>query len=188
MITNAFRFPRFPRIFTATILPFVAKTTLWSTFTALVLVNIYARVNLVPSYWTAIMTSLRFPTSATAHQALAQVYWQQGFGTQAKQELLYAQDVINTAHGANGQTVLGASTEPRELLNQWEQEPERLKRQYQFWQTVVREKPDYRDAYIQLAAITYQLSKPDEARSWLSRAATLNPTSPTIDKLTPLLK
>lgn len=181
-------FPRFPRIFTATILPFVAKTTLWTALSALAIINIYARINLTPSYWTALLTSLRFPVSAPAHQALAEAYWQQGYVTQAKQELLYALDVINTMHGANGQTVLGASTAPSQLLTQWEQEPERLRKQYQFWQTVVKEKPDYRDGYVTLASLAYQRGTLNEARAALALAFTLDPNSPTIQALTTLLK
>lgn len=181
-------FPRFPRIFTATILPFVAKTTLWSVFTALAIINVYARVNLIPSYWTTLLTSLRFPVSPPAHQALAEAYWQQGYVTQAKKELLYAQDVINSTRGVNGQTVLGTSTAPNDLLTQWEQEPEKLRRQYQFWQTVVREKPDYRDGYIMLASLAYQLRKLDEARSSLARAQALDSNSSTVQELTKIFK
>lgn len=184
MFSTGFLFPRFPRIFTATILPVVAKMILWSSFTALIVINVYARVNLTPSYWTALLTSLRFPVSPKAHQALAEAYWQQSYVTQAKKELLYAQDVINSTRGTNGQTVLGASTAPRDLLNQWEQEPERLRRQYQFWQTVVKEKPDYRDAYVTLASLAYQLGKLNEARAGLAKAHSLDPNSPTIQELT----
>lgn len=188
MISTRFLFPRFPRIFTATILPFVAKTTLWSAFTALAIINVYARINLTPSYWAALLTSLRFPVSPKAHQALAEAYWQQGYVTQAKQELLYAQDVINSTRGTTDQTVLGVSTAPSDLLTQWEQEPERLRRQYQFWQNVVKEKPDYRDAYIMLASIAYQVGTLNDAQASLARAQALDPNSPSIQALTTLLK
>lgn len=181
-------FPRFPRIFTATIVPFVAKTALWSAFTALLIVNVYARANLTPSYWLALIAGLRSPTAPSVHQALAQAYWQQGLLSQAKRELSYAQDIINDMRETAGQEVLGASTDPRELLVQWEQEPERLRRQYRFWQTVAREKPDYRDAHLVTGSLAYQLGYYKDAEQYIQQARRIDPNLPVIEKLRVYLK
>jgi len=84
----------------------------------------------------------------------------------ARQELVLA-DALQPS-------VLGAST-TRDLLNQWDREPERLRRQYQFWQTIVTERPDYRDAYMMLASLTYQLSRTSDARLFVRKALQLDP-------------
>lgn len=84
--------------------------------------------------------------------------------------------------------VLGATTTSLKTLAKWEQEEEKIEEQYIFWQSVAAFKPDYRDAYIQLAYLAYQREKFDEARSWLAKAVTLDPNSLTVQKLRELLQ
>ncbi|EKD85704.1 MAG: hypothetical protein ACD_37C00649G0002 [uncultured bacterium] len=64
-----------------------------------------------------------------------------------------------------------------------EEEKENTEVKYAFWQNVVKNKPDYRDAYIQLAALSYQLSKLEEGKNYLTEVETLDPNNPFISSL-----
>lgn len=109
------------------------------------------------------------PLSAQRHVDLATLLWKQG----SKQE---ARDV------------LGATTTSAGTLAKWEQEEKKIEEQYTFWQSVAASKPDYRDAYIQLAYLAYQREKFGEAHAWLAKAVTQDPNSFSVQKLRELLQ
>ena len=48
------------------------------------------------------------------------------------------------------------------------------------WEQILAERPDYRDGWIQLAAICYKLGDKEKARDTLSRAKALDPYNETI--------
>ena len=112
------------------------------------------------------MNVLRNPFVSQTHTMLAQALWEKRMIPRARQELVLA-DALQPS-------VLGAST-TRDLLNQWDREPERLRRQYQFWQNIVTERPDYRDAYMMLASLAYELSRTSDARMYIRKALRLDP-------------
>lgn len=80
-------------------------------------------------------------------------------------------------------SVLGATTDQLQTLARRDEETANLEKKYAFWQTVAAARPDYRDAFITLTTLAYRLGKPEEARSWLSRASTLDPNNQTIQAL-----
>ncbi len=86
-------------------------------------------------------------------------------------------------HRQEARNVLGAMTDLVESLARREEEAAELQKKYAFWQSVAASRPDYRDAFISLAKLAYQLGKPDDARTWLARAQTLDPTSPIVQQL-----
>ncbi len=171
-------FPHFSRIFSA---------TLWLSLIALLSINIATRFGQT-SYWKEHVDLLANPNSLDNHLALAQTYWQSGDWPKAQTELMIAQTLYQ---GANLETqttkILGTSTSPLDLLHQWEMEPARLAKELQFWQTIIKEKPDYRDAYLQASALSYQLNRPEDAKKYLDQAAALDPNFPIASHLTQLL-
>lgn len=94
----------------------------------------------------------------------------------------------NRGYKQEARSVLGATTDLLQTLARQEDEAAGLEKKYAFWQTVASSRPDYRDAFITLAALAYQLGKTEEARSWLTRAFTLDPNSPVIQKFSTLIK
>lgn len=78
---------------------------------------------------------------------------------------------------------INVSINPVNVLGATQTEKETVLEEYAFWQKIVREKPEYRDAYIALTSLAYQLSKPEEAKAYLTQAATLDPNSEVIKKL-----
>lgn len=94
----------------------------------------------------------------------------------------------NRGYKQEARNVLGATTDLLQTLAEQEEEAAGLEKKYAFWQSVASARPDYRDAFITLASLAYQLAKPDEARAWLARARALDPNSPIIQELSQLLK
>lgn len=163
-------FPHFSRIFSATFL--------WTSLTLFWIANVYARANLLPDYWDKLILVLNHPSTDT-HVLLGQTYRESGFYTAARRELLLAQE-LSRQHN-----VLGASTQAQKLLDEWEKEPMRVLKEYQFLQRVVKEKQDYRDGYVSLSALSYQLSKVEEGKEYLNEAMSLDPNNALAQKLLP---
>lgn len=170
------RFPHFSRIFSAPLVILSARMSLWVVLIGFLSLNLYGRLVLTP-YWQNNMSVLVRPFSSEAHISVATNAWNAGNWQLAKNELLVAQSLSN---------VLGTST-PLDLLRSWEEEPKKLKEQEVFWQTIAAQRPDYRDGFIQLAAISYQLNDNQKTVSYLDIARTLDPNFPAIQKLAKLL-
>ena len=56
-----------------------------------------------------------------------------------------------------------------------EQQRTTLKEQQRYWENIVKERPDYRDAYFQLAVTSYQLGEEKIAKEYLDKTLTLDP-------------
>ncbi len=52
-----------------------------------------------------------------------------------------------------------------------------------YWKQIVKEHPDYRDAYIALAYIAYKEGETQEAVSYIHEASDLDPNNPTVEAL-----
>jgi len=164
-----FQFPHFSHRIPARLVFSLELILLWSGLTALIVINILSLQKGRPAYWNKLMMLFDSPLSVPRHVDLASLLWQLG----NKQE---ARDV------------LGATTTSLATLAKWEQEEKKIEEQYTFWQSVASARPDYRDAFITLTSLAYQLGNLEEARSWLSRAQVLDPNSPVIQKFSILLK
>ena len=113
------------------------------------------------------------PFSVPRHIDLASLLWKQGQTQNARQ-------LMASAQPAN---VLGATSNTMTILDQWENETQKVKEQYVFWQSVAASKPDYRDAYLMLTTLSYQLGKLEETRGWIAKAQIIDPNSLTAIKL-----
>lgn len=117
------------------------------------------------------------PKSPEPHIVLAQAYWQNHLFGDARRELALADELYSLSTSQNSGNTLGVTTLPSSLLARWEREPQGLRIQYEFWQSVVAQRPDYRDAYLTLAAIAYELSQLEKAREYLREAMRLDPNA-----------
>lgn len=50
-----------------------------------------------------------------------------------------------------------------------------LEKQTKYWENVVVQRPDYRDAYLQLAILEYRLGDKEEAKVYLEKVLILDP-------------
>lgn len=183
------QFPHIPRLFSASlfqsVLRWTERATLWGFMIGLVAVNISFSANTSPYKAAYFLPTLVEPFSPTAHIQVASNLWNLGFHKEAKQEILLAADLVKP----NDPTVLGESTSPTSLLTIWESQPKQREASYIYWQQVVKEKPDYRDAFIQAGTLAYELGKTDEAVAFIQKAYNLDPNfQPTATLLTKIHK
>lgn len=107
------------------------------------------------------------PNDAAAHYELGKAYLASGDTNAAKHELSTAERL------SPGQTqVLGESTS---LLAEIQTAPQKIKREIAYWQSVALHLQDYRDAYLQLSALSYQLNRLDEAKAYVAKALDIDP-------------
>lgn len=152
--------PHFSRLFSA---------LLWGSLFSLFSLNLFSRPE--EAFWKNHIAVLKAPTLSDAHLSLAQAYRQKGNWDQAKNELRISASMV-----------LGAAS-PLDLLKEWEQEPKRIEQKLLFWQDIVAQKPDYRDGFIQLSSLSYQLNNIEQAKTYALKAQTLDPNSPVVGRL-----
>lgn len=154
-------FPQFTRFFSASLLGTTTKMFLLGSMGALFSINILLWTKETRNPY--LLATLKAPWSPTTHEQLAQQYRQEGRTQQAVGELKLAR-------------VLGASTNTDEIF-QWESERAQIESALAYWQTIAERHPDYRDAFLVLASLSYELGQFDRARAYLSRAEALDPYS-----------
>lgn len=149
--------PHISRIFTA--------VAVWSLLIVLVLFNIALTKTNPLAYSSKLYDVLTHPFSAAAHERLAQALWGSGARAFAKQELAITSELS---------PVLGTDTTTRE---------EREKNEMRFWENTIVTHPDYRDAYIQLASLSYAQGNLTKTKEYLTRAAALDPNGKSVGNL-----
>lgn len=75
--------------------------------------------------------------------------------------------------------ILGASNESQKLT-QLIREKQKLETNQNYWQQIIQDHPLYRDGYIQLAVINYQLGNTDATREFIVSAQKLDPNNTNI--------
>jgi hypothetical protein len=75
---------------------------------------------------------------------------------------------------SNNSQVLGKSTEQSQESTLQEKR-DALEKEYAYWKSIAMEYPQYKDAFIHLAAVAYSLNKSNEVRVYLEKASALDP-------------
>lgn len=102
----------------------------------------------------------------------------------AKNQFKEAGQVLSLAQGntspenSQDNQVLGKSTSFL-IKNLWqkkhEADPQDIKKLIVFWERIVQEKPNYRDGYLQLAALNYKIWQNEKAKEYLKQALIIDP-------------
>ncbi len=162
----ASKFPHIYRVLTATLL---------LTFLA---VNFYSRLptgflNLEGAKLVVMLN----PNDISSHLLLTQAYLEQGDMEAVKRELTLAENLNSQPKIYNSQlsSVLGTSLSPLKIWQKIQNEPQRIKEEIVFWEKTVADKPNYRDAYLQLAILNYQIYENQKAKEYLNKALEIDP-------------
>ena len=116
-------------------------------------------------------TVIALPMSWVEHKAMAEYFWAHGSRQAAKNEMAIAQELSPP----DTSDVLGTTS--------WEQEPARTDELIAYWKQIALSRPDYRDAYVQLAALSYSRGDLKSAKSYLDMARTLDPNGSIVSSL-----
>ncbi|MFC1727187.1 tetratricopeptide repeat protein [Patescibacteria group bacterium] len=128
------------------------------------------------------------PQDIEAHLILAEEFLNNNQYQEAEAELMMVQKFKNSEN--QGSQVLGEKTSLR-LERLWqrknESDPDNLRWLLSQWEQVVAQKPDYRDGYLYLALLNYQLNQIDQANEYLKIALELDPNYEPTKKMMELL-
>lgn len=164
MAKNKLKFPQISRIFTAVLL----VAFLFLNFLSSLPQDVFELER-------AKLGVLLYPQDLNAHLFLAQEYLKRGDMKDLERELLLSQALTDQRPETSNSSVLGASLSPLKVLEKIKGEPQRLRQEIAFWEKVAAEKPDYRDAYLQLAILNYQIYETNKAKENLAKALDLDP-------------
>jgi hypothetical protein len=163
-------FPHITRVFSA---------FLWFLLVAFFITNLSARLYSPSPLSQALLPSLINPFSISQHVTTAKKLWDSGYKKTATRELVLATDLVKS-----GGSVLGATSDPKTLLSQWQSEPSKLRDAYEYWTSVTRQQPDYRDGFLMAGGYAYQLGNMTSAKQLFEKAYTLDPNyKPTLEML-----
>ena len=154
---------------------------------ALVALLLVSSLFLPQSRFQQIKNSLqKNPDNFQAQMDLAEVFLAHHQFEEAEKILLLAQ----SQKISSDQQVLGEQTEPK-IEELWRKkiaaDPQEIKKLINAWEKIVEEKPDYRDAYLQLAYFHHLLFQKEEAIKNFQKAIDLDPNYPLIEKIKPVL-
>lgn len=158
-------FPHISRIFSAKAFSRVGNLCLWVLLLALVSFNVFLWITKPLAYSDKIFQIFTRPYDALAHENLARALWNSGARILAGHELAIVTELS---------PVLGAST----TAKMQHEEAETI-----YWQNILANHPDYRDAYVQLAALTYGEGNLTQAHAYLLKAQILDPNNATVNRL-----
>ena len=107
---------------------------------------------------------IKNPHNSQAHLALAEKFLKNNQFPQAEKELQ-----ISQKEKENDQQLQAL------LLKKHRSDPQDIKKLITAWKKIAAAKPNYRDAYLQLAILYYQIYKQEEAQRYLQKALALDP-------------
>lgn len=179
-----YHFPYFSRIFSAQYLTITGYIILWVLLILLIATNIKITAQSRYDSKLASLSALRYPTNAGIHEQLAELYYSSGDIKRANQELSIYHDLQTVSQtlpaSESDSIVLGEATQSVINTEDWSKADRQKQMQYAYWQTIVREKPFYRDAYIISAYLAAEMGKTDDAWLLIRKAEILDPNNTTI--------
>ena len=158
-------FPHISRIFSARAFSRVGTLVLWILLLALISFNIFLWSTKPLTYSDNLIDVFTHPFSALTHENLAQILQNSGAETLADRELAIVAELS---------PVLGADISAKAQ----QREAEMI-----FWRHILVSRPDYRDAYVQLAALTYEAGSLTQTHAYLLKAQVLDPNNATVNRL-----
>ncbi len=177
--------PHISRIFSAS--PDLSQFRLvyLASFLAIVLLNIWMAYVTPRELTSERMNVLSYPFSSNNYIVFGKQLYATGDINGATQELRLAEQVstVRFPFSFFVPYVLGAQSEPNDIIRDWEQDQMYVHRAYSFWKTIVLGNPDYRDAYVTLAVICARIDKTDEAIMYIKTAYRLDPNNETVKVL-----
>jgi len=142
----------------------IGNLVLWMLLAALVSLNVFLWAKPL-AYSDQVLQIFTHPGAAAAHENLAQALWNSGAQTLANHESAIAAEIS---------PVLGASITAQAARDEADMV---------YWQNVVARHDDYRDAYLQLAALAYRRGNLLQANAYLTQALALDPNNATVNRL-----
>lgn len=120
------------------------------------------------------LSSLKDPANPLPHFKLALVQENVNNWEDSRKELLLALDLSYDSLAVRNEL---------EKIREITSEPSKIKEAIASLEEIIKDKPDYRDVYLQLAYYYYQLYEDEKAKERLERALKLDPNYPTTKKL-----
>lgn len=129
-----------------------------------------------------------FPKDVSFHLLLVQEYLKRGNMSAVERELNIAQTLSTYYPLPTTNSVLGLTLSPAKIWTKIKNEPQRIKSEIIFWEKIIADKPEYRDAYLQLALLHYQIYETNKAKEYLQKAKELDPNFEVIKQLEEIIK
>jgi len=137
------------------------------------------------------MRLLNNPDDFSRHLELAEKLLANNQFEEAEKALLLAQEKLNFQSPiSNSKDVLGQKTNSK-LEELWQKkhnaDPKDIQKLISYWEKIIEQKPNYRDAYLQLAILNYKIYENKKALEFLKEALEIDPNFPAAKDLEKLI-
>jgi len=133
---------------------------------------------------------LEHPSDLKANLLLAEKLLAQNQFEEAGKVLLLSQKLIPTENLQDNK-VLGESTNSS-LGELWQKkhqaDPQDIKKLIALWEKIIEQRPNYRDGYLQLAALNYRIWQNEKAKEYLKQALIIDPNFEETQKLLKIIQ
>lgn len=121
-----------------------------------------------------------WPLSAKKHLEMAKAYFNHGDEKKAVAELKKAESLYHSLAFLDiKRNVKQQLEETKTLLSQ----PEKVRQDINYWETVLKSKPHYRDVFLRLSVLNYQLYQHEKFQEYWEKAFYLDPNNEVVQKL-----
>ncbi len=123
---------------------------------------------------------VRWPYSVNKNLDMANVLFETGDLDKAKLAIEHAQPLYQFYKPIDmGGRISKRLQEGQELINQ----PTKIQKQINYWETILSGKPNFRDVYLKLSLLYHQLWQDDKAREYWGKAFYLDPNNPKVQEI-----
>lgn len=126
------------------------------------------------------LTSLRWPYSIKKRLDLTKAFFDVGDLEKAKLEVKQANSLYQLFKFIDWQ---GNLKQQLIITNDLINQPEKIKKQINYWETILINRPNFRDVYLKLSLLYYQLWQDDKARENWHKAFYLDPNNEVVQEV-----
>jgi len=126
----------------------------------------------------------RWPLSTKKHLQMARAFFNNNYENKAIEEYKKAEGLYRIF------SFLDINKKTRKSLEETKQlvyKPEKVRKDINYWETVLKAKPHYRDVFIRLAALNYQLGNEKKGKDYWQKAFYLDPNNEFVRKIGEML-
>jgi len=121
-----------------------------------------------------------WPLSIKKHLQMAEVYFNRGYKKQAIEEFKKAEILYNSLSFLD---LLNNTKNRIEKTKKLLFYPEKIRQDINYWETVLKSKPHFRDVFLRLSILNYQLYQHKKTREYWEQAFYLDPNNKVVQKL-----
>ena len=125
-----------------------------------------------------------WPLSPKEHLQMAKAYFNTGYEEQSVEEFKKAEALYSSFSFLD---ILGNTKKQLEEIEKLLSHPKKIRQDINYWETVLKIKPHYRDVFLRLSILNYQLYQHEKTKEYWEKAFYLDPNNKIVQEVGQIL-